>query len=189
MRHAGHVRGEGALQLGGDAGCQVLAEGGGRQNHRAVVAGLHPLGRNLRVPIGLVQLQPVIGGDERLVGTVRSGVAGRHADGADDQRVRLSAERVGQRSGRGDGLVGDALQRAVTLLEHCDHVGHQSTFASLRSASTRAGTASAPSPTIRPAFRSGGGTRLTTSMPPPATAASFTSSGFFLAIMMPRSAG
>ena len=64
-----------------------------------------------------------------------------------------------------------------------------STFASSCSSRTSSGTASLPCPTIRPAGRSGGGASSFTLMRLSPSCASFSSSGFFFAAMMPLSDG
>src|SRR6185295_10617425 len=78
-------------------------------------------------------------------------------------------------------------QHAVALLQHGER-GHR-TLASSRSNRTSSPTAPAPSPTIFPSLRSGGGVSATISTAPVPGCTGFTSSGFFFAAMMPLSAG
>jgi hypothetical protein len=131
----------------------------------------------------------IVRGKEHTVGAVRAGRLGREPRRSQPNGMDLATELIRQHPPGRQDFERDPLQHAVALLEHHEHVRHQSTFASVRSASMRAGTASAPSPTIRPAFRSGGYARSITSRPMGGRAAGFTSSGFFLAAMIPLSAG
>src|SRR5690606_3489707 len=81
-------------------------------------------------------------------------------------------------------------KRAVTLFENGKNVRHdQSTFASEVSASMSAGTAAAPSPTIRPAGRSGGNANDATVTCAAPVVTGTTSSGFFFAAMIPLRPG
>src|SRR5690606_39664647 len=98
--------------------------------------------------------------DIRTEPAERCGIA--HS-GRNQERVYAAADRVRDAACSSDDLGGDAAERAVLLLRDCKHV-HQSTFASSRSRRTSSGTASAPSPTIRPGGRSGGGASWRTSI-------------------------
>ena len=89
--------------------------------------------------------------------------------------------------GRHD-LERDFAQSAVALLEHGEDFAHK-TFASSRSTRISSGTAPAPSPTILPSLRSGGGVSAMISNEPVPSCTGLTSSGFFLAAMIPFSAG
>src|SRR5207342_1225341 len=97
-------------------------------------------------------------------------------------------DRPTEAMGGSDDLVGDFAQRAVALLQHREDRAH-STLASSRSSRTSSPTAPAPSPTIFPSFRSGGGVSAMTSIAPAPACTGLTSSGFFLAAMMPLRAG
>src|SRR5262249_49998703 len=117
------------------------------------------------------------------------GAGGVNAGRADDQRVHGAAQPVGQLPRRRDHLAAHLADGAVLLLADSQDRGHQSTFASWRSTRTSSGTASGPSPTIRPALRSGGSASDVTDTRMLPSAAGFASIGFFLAAMIPLSAG
>jgi hypothetical protein len=71
--------------------------------------------------------------DEHRIGAMASQLLGLAANPrtTDEQRVNLSAFRVGQLAGSGDRLERDLPQRATARLGECEHVSHQSTFASV----------------------------------------------------------
>jgi hypothetical protein len=71
--------------------------------------------------------------DEHHIGPMASELLGLAANPrtTEEQRVNLSALRVGQPARGGDGLERDLSQRATARLGECKHVGHQSTFASV----------------------------------------------------------
>src|SRR6266480_3506938 len=96
-------------------------------------------------------------------------------------------DRRAQACRRRHDLVRNLAQGPIALLEHRER--RHKTLASSRSSRTSSATAPAPSPTIFPSFRSGGGVSATTSRTPAPTCTGFTSSGFFFAAMMPLSAG
>src|SRR6185503_16572018 len=100
-----------------------------------------------------------------------------------------AAHRIGQLPRRRQHFVRDLPELSLSLLEYCKDVGHHSTLASLRSAAISAGTASGPSPRMRPSLRAGGSARSSRSTPPAPAVAALTSSGYFFAAMMPLSAG
>src|SRR5579859_836488 len=106
--------------------------------------------------------------------------AGRATDDSID--LRTDAPRSGRDFER------DLTEHAVPLLENREHAAHR-TFASSRSSRTSSPTAAGPSPTILPSLRSGGGVSAMISSLPAAACTGFTSSGFFLAAMIPLSAG
>src|SRR5690606_29334133 len=117
-------------------------------------------------------------------------VESRHVGGAEDDRVNGGTRGIGELPRRGEEFRGALAEGAVALLEDRKNRGHdQSTFASEVSASMRAGTAAAPSPTIRPAGGSGGSASATTVACPAAASTGTTSSGFFFAAMIPLSPG
>src|SRR5262245_1717382 len=125
---------------------------------------------------------------QHLVGAeATKGIHAGDGTGAQHQRIDSAARCVGQRTRRRDDLVRNLPQRAVALLGDVEDV-HR-TVASLRSSVSRAGTASAPSPTMRPACRSAGSSRLVTSKDAAPNDTGFTSSGFFFAAMMPLREG
>src|SRR2546425_13353901 len=111
-----------------------------------------------------------------------------HRASREHQRVNRAAQGIPQATRAGHDLVGDLAERAIALLQHREHAAHR-TFASSRSNRTSSGTAAAPSPTIFPSLRSGGGIRARISRPPCPTVVGFVSSGFFFAAMMPFKAG
>src|SRR5689334_20707301 len=78
---------------------------------------------------------------------------------------------------------------AAARLDKCKHVCHQRTLASVCRSFTSSGTAAAPSPMMRPAWRSGGSSRRVTVSCGCGSCAGFDSSGFFLAAMIPLSDG
>ncbi len=93
---------------------------------------------------------------------IRAVLAERFGDLTDSRRAgdhRMDVrrrQRIGSLPSGRDRFERDLPERAATRLGENEYVSHQSTFASSRSSRTSSGTAAAPSPTIRPAGRSGG---------------------------------
>src|SRR5690606_38432197 len=113
-----------------------------------------------------------------------------NSGGAEDERMHLPAAlRIGRRAGRGVGLEGYGAELSPARFRKGQHVGHQITFASVLSSRTSSGTASGPSPTMRPPLRSGGSESDSTSSRDSPSWAGRTSIVFFLAAMIPLSDG
>ena len=173
----------------GHAGPEIAALRRGGEHDGGGLAGLGAVGDNGRVAGSLVEAETLIGHHLHGVGTEPSGLIDAYARRADHQRVHANPGGVRQPARGGQGFVRDFLELAVTLLKHRQHVWHQSTLASVRRAATSAGTASGPSPTMRPSFRAGGSVSSRTATPPASGETDFTSSGFFFAAMIPLRAG
>src|SRR3970282_977686 len=94
--------------------------------------------------------------DERDVGAVSGECGGLRPDTrrAREHGVHLSSG--GQVPRRGQQLEGDLANGTAARFREDEDVRHQSTLASSLSNRTSSGTAAAPSPMIRPAWRSGG---------------------------------
>src|SRR5438309_156466 len=107
---------------------------------------------------------------------------------ADHERIHADGERVGEATRARHHLARHLAQHTVALLGDREDVTHR-TFASSRSSRSNSGTAAGPSPTTLPSLRCSGGVKPSTSSPPAPSAARLSSSGFFLAAMMPFRAG
>ena len=187
----GRIRGERGIEAGGHARRQVLPHRAGREQNRVVARG-RGRGHGARERLGQVLLrQRRRFADQHAVGAAAAQLGGHGASARTDQHgVHLAAQRVRHLPGRRHHLEREATQLAVALLNECENVGrHQSTFACSLRSRTSSGTASGPCPTIRPAGRSGGGIIAYTSIRPGGSCAGFSSSGFFLAAMIPLSDG
>jgi len=143
------------------------------------------------VALGRIAREGGVCKGDHLVGAEGAELIGAptHRASREHQRVNRAAQRIPQATRAGHDLVGDLAERAIALLQHREHAAAHRTFASSRSNRTSSGTAAAPSPTIFPSLRSGGGIRARISRPPCPTLVGFVSSGFFFAAMMPLRAG
>src|SRR5439155_22421587 len=172
-----------------DAGREVLPGGARGEYDRAVAACPRVLGHRAGESFRRVAAERGARRRDDLVGAVLGKLVGAaHGAGAEHEGLDLPAQPIGEPASTGHDFMGDLPQRPVALLEHGEDDRHR-TFASSRSSRTSSGTASGPSPTILPSLRSAGGSSASTSIPPAARATGFVSSGFFLAAMMPLSAG
>ena len=133
---------------------QVPPLGGGGEERRAIAAAPQPLRGGGREHLGAVAREAGVLHHDHHVGT---GLAERvrlaaDAGPADQERVDLPAAGGVGRPARGAHRLERHLpQRPAPRFREREHVGHQSTFASVWSSRISSGTASAPSPMIRPA--------------------------------------
>src|SRR5215213_3896535 len=110
------------------------------------------------------------------------------AGGTDHDGVYLlSARRIGSLAGGGDRLERYLPKAARPRFGKREEARHQSTLASVWRRRSSSGTASAPSPMIRPGGRSGGSSIFSITRLVGPSCAALDSSGFFLAAMMPLS--
>src|SRR6266571_448118 len=171
-------------ELRRDARGEVLASCTRREDDGAIPALLRTVGERLRAGLRGILREGWVRQSDDPVGAVLAGLVGalnrscRAYDGFDTATEPLRGRHH---------LMGDLAQHAIALLQHGER--RHRTFASSRSSRTSSPTAPAPSPTILPALRSGGGVSATTSREPAPGCTGFTSSGFFFAAMMPLSAG
>src|SRR6266568_3071973 len=182
------IRGHTDPELGRDAWREIFSRCGCRKHERAIPALLRALREGLRVAFGGVSRERGIGECNDLVraelGDLLEALDG---PGTADDCLDWLPPPAPQALGTGHDLERNLPQRAVTLLQHRQR--RHRTLASSRSSRTSSPTAPAPSPTIFPSLRSGGGDSATTSNVPADAWTGFTSSGFFFAAMMPLSAG
>src|SRR5690349_12344211 len=189
--HVCDVLDQGPPEPGGDPRREILACGARREHDGAVAPRCRALGHRACVALGRVALERRIGqGDYTIRPESTQLLGAAHGSCRENQGVHraTSAERVGEPAGASYHLMGHLPKRTVALLEHREDVAHR-TFASSRNRRTSSGTAAEPSPMILPACRSGGGVRARISSAPGPGPAGFTSRGFFLAAMIPLSAG
>src|SRR6185503_1907266 len=189
--HRKNVGDDARAEACGDARSQITplrrcAEDGG-----AVAARFDSVGgggrRNFRIVIG----ESSVLDDDDDVGAVLAelGSLATNAWWTEEQRVDFGAEFVGELASGGDCLEAYFSDVRAASLDESEDVGHYRTLASVWRSFTSSGTAAAPSPTTRPAFRSAGSSSLRTVSWGAGICAGFTSSGFFLAAMIPFSDG
>ena len=152
-RNVRDVREQRCAQLCGHPGRQILACRGGRDDHGRIVACADPARQRGGPRVDLAGQKIVTGHVHDPVGAVTREFAGGRTRGGN---LHPAAQFVRHPAGDGNHFPGHPRERLLLRLGYRKHVRHQRTFASSRRSRTSSGTASGPSPTIRPSGRWGG---------------------------------
>ncbi len=155
-----HVGQEPRIDPGRDSRSKVPALSRRGEEHGAIAARLDPGRDGRRVTLWLIEREALLFDQHDQIGAITRERSRGRGDSRtpEEQRVDLPAGGLSRLACRRHQLEGDPAQGAVPGLgDHQDVAGHaQITFASSWSNRTSSGTASAPSPTMRPPARSGG---------------------------------